>query len=245
MNVVRRLLRPRRLAGLAVLTSLAGIVLFFGSIGIDSDRVVSRFEIVTTTLLMIVALPITALVLSSAAFGEERKSHTMPFLVLKPTPRWIIALAVTLAAVVATIVTGGVGVLITWLVGAVFSGQGDIGLGTAAALLVAAMGYAAFFVPLGLMVSRSTIAGLAYIFIWESIIGAFVTGVAASSMYRTALSASAALTTMTPDGLEAVEDILGPVAVGAGGAFAKVTVLLILSVAVTTLWLRYVDLAQE
>jgi len=244
-STTRRLLRLKRLIGLTLLTGLPAPVLFFVSFGNEAPDMAGLFDNLMISVFSVVALPITALVLSSAAFGEERRMRTMPFLVIKPVSRWTIAAAVTTAAVIATIVVGGIGAIATWLVGAFVAGKVLIGLPALISVIVAAGGYAALFVPLGLLISRATLAGLAYIFIWETIIGSIAAGVSASSMWRTGLSAYGDIGTISRDGRDAIDEFLSTVAVGVGGAFAKALVLLAVSIAITTLMLRRRDLADE
>lgn len=244
-STTRRLLRLKRLLGLALLTGLPAPVLFFVSFGNERSELAGLYDELMLTVFIVLALPVTALVLSSAALGEERRSRTMPFLVLKPVNRWTIAAATTIAAVIATIVVGGVGVIASWVVGAVVTGKALIGLPAMVALIVSAAGYAALFVPLGLLVSRSTLTGLAYLFIWELIIASIASGVSASSVWRIAMSAYGDIGTISRDGLEILDEMISTVVVGSDGAFGKVAVMLAISVAFTGLLLRRRDLADE
>jgi ABC-2 type transport system permease protein len=244
-STTRRLLKLRRMAGLIVLTGLPAPILFFVSFGTERPSMAGLYDTLLISVFSVIALPITAMVLSTAAFGEERRLRTMPFLIVKPVNRWVIAGAVTTAAVIATVVVGGIGVIGSWLVGAVVADKPLIGLPALVSVVVAAGGYAALFVPLGLLVSRATLAGLAYIFIWESIIGSIASGVSASSMWRTGLSAYGDIGTISRDGREVLEGFLSTVVVGVGGAFAKIAVLLAISVAITGTMLRRRDLAEE
>lgn len=244
-NVLTRLLRLRRLVGLSILTSIPAGVLFVVTFGNSEDDIRSIYTALNVTVLMVIALPVAALVLASAGFGEERRNHTLPFLVVKPVPRWIIASSVTVTAIVATLVVGGIGIAAGWIVAAVAVGDATVGLSATAGLVVAAAGYSAVFVPVGLLVGRATLVGLAFVFVWESIIGSFVGGVSTFSVYRTALSAFGDVGQLTADGREVLDEVLGNVVPGVGGAAAKVVVLLALSVAFTTWVLRTRDLARD
>jgi len=244
-STTRRLLRFRRLIGLVLLTGLPAPVLFFVSFGAEDSRLAGLYDEMMLTVFMVLALPVTALVICSAALGEERRLRTMPFLVLKPVSRWTIAGAVTASAIVATIVVGGIGVALTWVVGAILTGNTLIGLPALVALAISSAGYAAIYVPLGLLVSRSTLAGLAYIFIWEFIITSIASGVSASSIWRIGASAYGDVRTLSRDGAEILDEMLSTVSVGIGGASAKVIVMLVISIAFTGLLLRRRDLANE
>ena len=178
------------------------------SFGNDEIERAGLFDAMMITVFTVISLPIAALVLSSAALGEERRQRTMPFLVLKPVNRWVLAAAATVAAMIAIIVVGGIGVVATWLIGAVVASKPLIGLPPLVSVLVASAGYAAIFVPLGLLISRSTLTGLAYIFIWETIIGSIASGVSASSMWRTGLSAYGDVGTLHIRGFQTLDDPL-------------------------------------
>ena len=87
--------------------------------------------------------------------------------------------------------------------------------------------------------------GLGYLLFWELTLGSLIEGIQASSIYRIVVSAWADLAAMTPDNLDTVNEVLGRVEVGVGGAVAKAAVLAIVSVAVTGLLLRRRDLVGE
>ncbi len=244
-NVLARLLRVRRLIGLSLLTSMPAGVLFFVTFGNSREDIRSIYTALNVTVLMVIALPVTALVLASAGFGEERRNQTLPFLIVKPVSRWVIASSVTVTAIVATLVVGGIGIGAGWIVAAVALGDATVGLTPTVALVISAIGYAAVFVPLGLLIGRPTLVGLAFVFVWESILGSFVQGVSTFSVFRTALSAFGDVGRLTADGREVLDELLGNVVPGVGGAVAKVAVLFTLSVALTTWVLRTLDLARE
>jgi len=244
-STLRRLLRLKMVLGLTILTGAPAPILLLVSWGQADLDVLEIYHGLTVTLAMVLAFPITSIVLATAAFGEERKAHTMPFLVLKPVPRWVIAAAVMTAAALASFVVMGIGVVLTWMVAAAFTGSWGVGWATMVAIMVQAISMAALFVPIGLLVSRATLVGLAYLFIWETILASVVVGFSASSTFRITLSAYADLAQMTPDILSTVDDLLGNVTVGVGGAFAKVLVLAAISIATTAVLLNRRDLAEE
>ena len=118
-------------------------------------------------------------------------------------------------------------------------GSGDWGHAWAAlpAYLAAAMGYSAVFIPVGYLFNRAILVGLAYVFIWEGILTTLVSGIAASSVWRTALSMFADLRELPRDAMDA----LGPVLPGIGGALAKLIGVVVVSLAVFTWALRSRD----
>ena len=239
-----RLVRRRRVLGLTVLTGASAPMLFLVSWGRDDAHVIEVYHGLTVTLAMILAYPIASIVISTAAFGEERKAHTMPFLMLKPVSRWVISAAMTTAGAIASFVVMATGVGLTWIVASGFTGDWALGWPTLIAVSIQAIATAAIFVPIGLLISRATLVGLAYLFIWETILASAVAGFSSSSTFRIALSAYADLATLPRD-LDVVDELLGNVTPGVGGAYAKVLVLLTISIAFTGMVLRRRDLAEE
>ena len=244
-SVMGRLLGLRRSIGLLVLTGSIAPILLVLAPGRSADRVAALYNDITVALGLSILFPVAALVVSTAALGEERKAHTLPFLLLKPVSRWIIALGVVTAAALASFVILQAGVLASWIVAAAVTGDWSIGISTTVAAALQSVASAALFVPLGLVLGRAALVGLGYLLIWEVTLCEVIEGIQASSIYRIVVSAWADLAAMTPDNLEYVSDVLGRVEVGVGGAVAKVAVLVIVSVAVTGLLLRRRDLVPE
>ena len=244
-SVMGRLLGLRRSIGLFVLTgSLAPILLVLAP-GRSGDRMATLYNDITVGLGLSILFPVAALVVSTAALGEERKSHTLPFLLLKPVSRWVIAVGVITAAALASFVILEAGVLASWVVAAAVTGDWSIGVSTTVAAAVQSVASAALFVPLGLVLGRAAMVGLGYLLMWELTLGSVIEGIQASSIYRIVVSAWADLAAMTPDNIDTVNEVLGRVEMGVGGAVAKAAVLAIISVAVTGLLLRRRDLVGE
>ena len=244
-SVTGRLLGLRRSIGLFVLTGSIAPILLFLAPGRSGDEVATLYNDITVGLGLSILFPVAALVVSTAALGEERKSHTLPFLLLKPASRWVIALGVVTAATLASFVILEAGVLASWIAAAVVTGDWSIGVSTTVAAAVQSVASAALFVPLGLVVGRAAVVGLGYLLIWEVTLGSVIEGIQASSIYRIVVSAWADLATMTPDNLDTVNEVLGRVEAGVGGAVAKAAALAIISVTITGLLLRHRDLVPE
>jgi ABC-2 type transport system permease protein len=244
-STTRRLLRRRRVLGTLILTAAPAPILFLLSWGRSDVEVFEMFHGLMITIASVLAFPIATIVIATAAFGEERKGHTMPFLVLKPIRRSVVAAAVTSAAATSAFVVIGIGVALTWLVAAGFTGEWTIGWAALVSAAVQALLSAAVFVPLGLLISRATLVGLVYLVLWETIIASAVAGVSASSTFRTALSAYADVANLPSDGRDGMTELLGQVTIGAGGAFAKAGVLMLISIALIALVLNKRDLAEE
>lgn len=233
-NIFRRLMQ-RRVALFLIFATAAHALLM-----LTFDLTESNFGEVTIGLFLAVALPVTTLITAGAALGDERTENTMPFLLVKPIPRWVVAVSSLLASVATVVAVSTVGVLLAWLLGARATGNNTIGWPTLVAMIIVAIAYSAVFVPIGLVAKRSTLIGLAYILIWEGIISRVVDGAAASSIWRIGLTAYADLNDGVP---RQVDDLLGTLAPGVGGAVAKTLVLAGLSIGITTWLLRKRDMA--
>jgi len=244
-SVAGRLLGLRRSIGLFLLTGSIAPILLIMAPGRSDEQVAASYNDITVGLGMSILFPVAALIVSTAALGEERKSHTLPFLLLKPVSRWVIALAVLTAAALASLVILEAGVLASWIVAGAVTGEWSLGVSTTVAAAVQSVASAALFVPLGLVLGRAALVGLGYLMIWELILGDVIEGIQASSIQRIVVSAWADLATLTPDNLETVNEVLGRVEAGVGGAVAKAAALAIISVAVTGLLLRRRDLVPE
>jgi ABC-2 type transport system permease protein len=182
-------------------------------------------------------LSIAVLVLGAATLRDERDGGTLPYLFLSPVGRIPFAVSAWMAAVGAAVLVAASG----WAVGAIglVVTTGDIGpaLPALAAYAAAAVGYAALFLPLGYLFSRSILVGIAYVFVWEGILAAFMPGLGASSVWRTALSIYGDLTPLPPEAL----DVLGGVAPGVGGGLLKLAAMVVLGIGALVWALRARD----
>jgi len=236
---MRRLITRKRIIGLVLFASVPALVVLVASTGDRGpERLAALYHDTTYGILLAVALPVIAIVNATGALGDERRSHTMSFLALKPIPRWAIALSTTIASVVATLAVAVVGVGLAWLVAGFATGAWDIGAGPAVGSLVVAIGYGTVFVPIGLLTRRATVIGLIYLFLWESSFANAVGTLAPTSLNHIAL---AAYVDLAPD-ISAAE-ALGSLEPGVWAALIKMAVVALVSLAVTTWALRKRDLA--
>jgi ABC-2 type transport system permease protein len=233
---LRKLMNRKRAIGLMLLSAVPALIVgLVGHRGSDSMEV---FHGMAVGVLMAVVLPVIGIVNASAALGDERRDHTLPYLSVKPVARSLIVGAALTGAIAATLVIGAVGVGTLWVAGGLVSGGWAIGAGPALGLVVIAFGYGAVFVPVGFLFKRATLIGLLYVFFWEAILASAVTSLAASSLWRIGLQAYAATLDTLPSEFT---DSLGNVSPSIGGAFLKVAVLVVLSVVLSTWLLRTRD----
>lgn len=231
----RSLIQGRRMLGLGLLAIVPGLILLVVGLageGGGSQVFAISAGVGSTT------FPIAALILAAATLRDERDQGTLPFIYLKPIPRSLLATSSLAAAGAATsLIAVGASVAVTLAAWAT-------GLDTGAALatlplfVAAAVGYSAAFVPLGYLVPRVILVGLAYVVVWEQIAARLITGVANTSIWRFALSIYADITTA---GGRILEETLGPVTPGSWGGVAKIMVVVLAGGLVLTWALRSRD----
>lgn len=125
-------------------------------------------------------LPIVILLPATAAFGDELEDGTLPYLYLKPVTRLRIVLEKFLAVLCVTIPAFLVGMVVTTAVATQGPNATDIWLTFRAVLgagFMAALLLGAVFIFVSLVIPRALLAGIIYIFAWESLLGRFLPGV--------------------------------------------------------------------
>jgi ABC-2 type transport system permease protein len=173
---------------LGALPVLVAILIRIGGGRPDSAEVLD-------TLVIRTVLPLVALVMGTASLGSEIDDGTLIFQLLKPVPRWQIAIAKTLVAAVLTAALVLPPMIIT---GVLLGGTGSASIGLALGFTVAALGgcvaYAVGFAALGLVTSRALIVGLGYTLIWEGVLAGILEGTRFLSVRQATLGVAAGLT---------------------------------------------------
>ena len=184
----RRTLLLVLLAGLPVLIAL--LIRISGGRP-DADRVLD-------TLVVRTVLPLVALIIGTAAIGSEIEDGTAVYLMVKPIPRWRIALAKGLVAagLTAALVVPAV-VLTGFLLGDRTDPQTAI-VGFSVACLVGGSAYAMAFMALSVFTSRALLLGLAYTLIWEGVLSGLLEGTKFLSIRQATLGVAAALCVDVP-----------------------------------------------
>ncbi|HVL86628.1 MAG TPA: CARDB domain-containing protein [Candidatus Thermoplasmatota archaeon] len=122
-----------------------------------------------------IILPFVALFYAAGVLADERERGTLPYVLTRPIPRWLLPLAKFAAGfvVAATAVILGIAAAFAVMFGAP---GGDVGFLTTPLLasLAALFAYSAFFVLLGVLVDRPYLVGVAFVLGWETIAGALV-----------------------------------------------------------------------
>jgi ABC-2 type transport system permease protein len=147
------------------------------------------------TLVIRTVLPLVALVLGTAALGSEIDDGTVIFQLLKPIPRWRIALAkstvaagLTAALVLPPMIVTGL------LLGGINATAIGLAGGFAIAALLGGAAYAVAFTALGVVTSRALIVGLGYTLIWEGVLAGILEGTRFLSVRQATLGFAAMLT---------------------------------------------------
>jgi len=124
-------------------------------------------------------LPLATLVLATAAFGDELEDRTLQYLTLKPISRLQIVLAKFIAVLLVTVPIVWIGLMVTWAVAA----WGHLGDNTDliwpmfAGSLVGVLGFGSLFMLVSLLIQRALLVGIFYVFIWETALSRYLTGI--------------------------------------------------------------------
>lgn len=172
---LRQLLARKALIclGLALLPVLVAAVIRLGGGELEAERWAAKtlFE----GLIVTAVLPLTALLLGVSVLGDELEDSTAVYILAKPLPRWQILLP---KLTVAALLTSGLVLLSVVGAGliALYGRGGGLLAGFAVGTVCGALAYSALFVLLSLVTSRALIAGMVYVFIWETTITALFEG---------------------------------------------------------------------
>lgn len=236
MHLYRRLMRRWRVFWLILLASVPGLIFAVAGIDVSPDDLTEAF--VGIMLSVGFTYAIAALILTVSTLRDERDAGTLPYLYMRPIPRVSIAISSLLAGILAagTIAVGGW--LATVLAGLIHGADMSVVMPGAALLLAAAVGYAAIFVPVGYLFSRSVLVGLGYLILVELALSGLVSGLAQLSIWR--IAASIYVDMIDTSGLP-VDEALGAVSPGVGGGLVKLAAVLVIGASVLTWALRRRD----
>lgn len=215
---LRQLLGGKRLIILGLLGVLPAFVTWLASANRQPAQVFADYNENAVPMIFLIVLPIAALVLGGAALGDERRDHTLSFLLVRPLRRSTITGAkLTAAWIAAAGFTAAAGAAAS-AAASVRSSDWSTLVPTMVGTAIAAACYAAVFMVLGHLTSRAVLIGLVYVFIWESGISLAAPSLANVSLFRIGLTAYAGL---LPESRPFLAEPLGSLAPGAGGALVK------------------------
>jgi ABC-2 type transport system permease protein len=135
-------------------------------------------------------LPIVVLLPATAAFGEELEDGTLPYLLMKPVTRIRLVLGKYLAVMLVALPALLLGLVVTTVLasrGRDWEALRSPFVGMAGASVMATLLLGAVFLLVSLFVPRALLAGMIYVFVWESLLGRFLPGVRAISSREQAL----------------------------------------------------------
>lgn len=241
---IRQLLPTRRAIILPLVEILpAGIYLLMAGAFADETAAVERLFVMVVTLYLPLLVPITTLIIASAALGAERRDGTLSFLVLRPIPRWVIAGAKVIGAILVAGVLNAVGALALSISFAVETGDWQLVLPLLIGGVVATVVYAGVFVPLGFFTDRAVLIGLVYVLVFENGVVFAAPGLTSLSAWRLGFAAFVGL---APEGVFAAELAEFTIEYATvPTAMLRTAIVAVLSIALITLVFRQRDLASE
>ncbi len=180
--------RTLTIALLAWLPVLLAILIRLGGGRPDAPEILD-------TLVIRTVLPLVALVVGTGALGSEIEDGTLIFQLLKPVPRWLVAVAkTTVAAFVTAVLVVPPMVITGLLLGGLGADSVSTTLGFALAALAGGSAYAIAFTALGIVTSRALVVGLGYTLIWEGVLAGLLEGTRFLSIRQATLAVAAELT---------------------------------------------------
>ncbi len=141
-----------------------------------------------------VMLPVTALIIGTAVLGAEIEDGTVLHILAKPLPRRQIILAklAVSAAIIGTVAA------VPMFVAGMVAQSVRFGLALAVGCFVAALAYSAVFLVLSLLTRRPVLIGLAYVLLWEGLLGNLLASTRELSIHQYAVTVA---TRIAPTGL--------------------------------------------
>jgi len=252
---LRQLLGRRASIGLLLLCLLPAVSQFLVGFSQSDQEALELYRESTFGLLFGVAVPLTTVVLATGALGGERRGNTLGFILLRPISRMVVAVAKILAAWLAAFGVTAIGAGVAGTALGLTTGNWAQLLPTIAGVGVATLGYAAVFTAFGYFTDRATLAGLAYLLIWEGAVASPIPALTTTSLWRIGVSAYAGLVSegrhwATGTGLvnqsqSQLRDLLGVVVPGFWGALAKSLVLTLIAGAVLSYAFRRQRVTSE
>lgn len=124
-------------------------------------------------------IPISVLVLASAAFGDEIDDKTLYILALKPVSRFRIVLEKFLAVLVIAVPIIWIAIALSWAVlsWGNYEPMRDMVWPMLAGALVGIVGFGSIFLAVSLFMRRTLLFGMFYVTIWEGALAGFLPGI--------------------------------------------------------------------
>jgi len=163
---------PKRWA--AILMPCAGALLFGLLARVIRSSPDRAFAQVAAEGIFGLVLPIAALVIGDSVLGAEIRAGSFHFTWLSPTPTWQIVLGRWVGGSTVALVTIAPSAALAALV----AGSPSSAWPAFAAAAVGSAAYVAVFIAIGCLTRRTAVWSLAFVFLFERLLGAALTGIA-------------------------------------------------------------------
>jgi ABC-2 type transport system permease protein len=171
--------RGRRLLLLALLFALPAVIAVVTRAANPSEPVRSIELHLLLTLMPSALLPLAALLYATGMIQDEVEEQTLTYLLVRPLPRRLLYLTKLLATYLMSALLAGVFAVITCA--AIYWGQPEFwgtivpgrALTVAALFALALFAYCAVFGLIGLYTRYALVAGIAYVILFEGMLGGF------------------------------------------------------------------------
>lgn len=160
---------------------LIGLAALCRAYDVDPDQ---WGQAVVVGLGLAVVLPVISLIIGTGVLGSEVDDGTIVHILTKPLPRRDIILAKLLVAAGVSAVTAAVPLFVA----GVLADSVRFGLALVVGAVAGAIAYSALFLLLSLVTRRPVLLGLAYILVWEGLLGRFVSGTRVLSIEQYVIS---------------------------------------------------------
>jgi ABC-2 type transport system permease protein len=131
-----------------------------------------------------VVVPLVALIIGAGVLGTEIDDGTLAHILAKPLARREIIATKLVVAIAATVTAVAPAMFLT----GVLTDGPRLAAGLAVGAVLASIAYCALFLALSLLSNRPVLIGLAYVLVWEGLLGTFVGGTRVLSIRQYALA---------------------------------------------------------
>lgn len=142
----------------------------------ESTTIKGFYRTILQLLFLPVLMPFVALYYAGGLIGDERREGTLPYLLTRPLPRWLIPTSKFLAGFLVAGAATVLGLVATYLLLFTASGTGNLAFltGPLVLSLLSLFVYGAGFTLLAVVAERPYLLGIAFIIGWEEIVGNLV-----------------------------------------------------------------------
>jgi len=236
---MRQLLGRKWVILIGLVALLPSVVMVVQTRVSAQGRLAAEFTQGPLLTLFFFVLPLTSILLGSLVLGEERRDGTLSFLVLRPRRREVITGAKLTAAWLAAWAISGLSGLLPAVILGFSANVWRMVLPVIVATGLSTLAYVGVFMAIGYLTRWAVLIGAGFLFFWETGIAFAADSLANISLFRIGLTAFAGMVSQAP---ALLDDAMGSLQPGAGGAIAKCLVIAAVSVGSISLLMRRRDL---